>query len=31
MAYGLKKTKFMVVKTGNEEEEIIKERVKAGI
>ena len=30
MKYGLKKTRYMIMKTGNEKEEIIEEKVKAG-
>ena len=31
MIYGLKKTRYMVINTGKEPEEVIEERVKEGI
>ena len=31
MIHGLKKTKYMIINTGKEQEEVIEERVKEGI
>ena len=31
MIYGLKKTKYMVINTGKEPEEVVEERMKEGI